>query len=660
MSGAVHVKEILEGYLRSDIRTLESLDGALNETLMNFLRSGAPERQFILEYLQNAIDAGSKNVKIVLDYDNVRILVYNDGTEFNHDDFESFCKIARSRKDPNKMLIGYIGIGAKSAFAIARKLELHSGEYHVTFEESNIPEELSKNYNLKYLWMIVPRTKDECYSSSCRYLMNTASFRTVFVLENLTKDKETLEIIHRTLLDYNYEYFLDARTLLFIPVHNIKVEICIFKNGVEKCLRRIEKFHEKEIQSGIPHLRKVVVKLREILSDREETEDWLIILKEVEVPENIRRDPITAIFKRENVVRRLVGIAFKTENDKLIPTKGVVKFSIFSYMPIREIESGFNYLLHADFLTDPGRGGIIENIAWNEWLRNELVKFLVDDVLEEFKHDDILKYQTMILIPHTSPTDPFIYKLYSEIMKNIKEKDLVMTYDGFKRVTTTTLLPKIVYQVLTDEQLCSLPKDPYVKSIAHRRVYDYIVEMLNLLPQNARNVLLSSYISYMYLGLRKIIEIGDDDTYKGVKSIYQILWQYSKSKDFIKNMIEFIMNDYLEKNAATVYSINKMLSNLMVLSIKGEVKKLKDVSIVPTSKLVAYLAKVLSIDESKLRELLQDIPIIEEDLIGYIVKLCDSMGRAHCWLDTTRYLIVEAFADERFLQNFVSESYNFV
>jgi len=649
MTEAVLVKEISESYLRSNIRTLESLDGALNETLMNFLRSGAPERQFVLEYLQNAIDAGSKNVKIVLDYDNMGILIYNDGVTFSSSDFESFCKIARSRKDPNKMLIGYIGIGAKSAFAIAKKLELHSGEYHVVFEESNIPRELSSRYDLKYLWMIVPQAKNECYSYGCKYLRNAMNFKTIFVLENLMKGKETLDTIHQTLLDHNYEYFLDARTLLFIPVNNIKVEICILKDGVEKCLRSFEKVHEKELQS-MPHLRKAIIRLREVSNGKEVIEDWLLISKEVEVPENVKRDPITAVFKRENVVKRLIAVAFKVKNNnRLMPIKGVVKFSIFSYMPIREVESGLNYILHVDFLTDPGRGGIIENITWNEWLRNELVKFLIDDVLEDFKHDDVLKYQTMILIPHARPTDPFVYKLYDEIVKKINEKDLIMTYNGFQKIRIVTLLPRVVYEVLTEDQLRSLPKDSFVKNVAHREVYNYIVELLDSLPQNTRNELLNLYVR-MYLGLRKIIEIGDDEAQKGVQSIYQALWQYSKTdRNFIKNMIEFMSNEYLEKNTF-VYS-SKILSNLIVLSLRGEIKKLKDVYLVPASKLLAYLAEVLDVEVSKLRELLQDI-LIEENLISYVIKLCDSMGYYHI---DSRNLKVEASADKQFLQTFVSE-----
>ncbi len=225
MEGMAHIEEISKGYLKSDVRTLKSLDGALNETLMNFLRSGVPERQFVLEYLQNAIDAGAKRVKIVLDYDNVRILVYNDGAPFSREDFETFCKIARSRKDPNKMLIGYIGIGAKSAFAIARRLELHSGDYHAVFEESNIPSELSQSIGLKYLWMIIPRAKSECYAKHCEYLEKAKDSKTIFVLEKLLKDRETLDVVYRTLLDSGYEYFLDARTILFIPVDNISVDV---------------------------------------------------------------------------------------------------------------------------------------------------------------------------------------------------------------------------------------------------------------------------------------------------------------------------------------------------------------------------------------------------------------------------------------------------
>jgi len=652
MSGLAHVKEISSSYLKSDARTLESLDGALNETLMSFLRTGVPERQFVLEYIQNAVDAGARRIKIVLDFDRVRILVYNDGAPFSYDDFETFCKIAKSKKNPNKMLIGYIGIGAKSAFAIARKLELHSGNYHVVFEEANIPDSLARGLGLKYLWMIVPKAIDEYYKRGrCDYLQSSGGFNTVFVLKRLVNGKDTLDKVAKVLLDPSNLYFLDSRTLLFVPIKNVEVEVCVFRNGNEVCERRFAKTGVEELGGYVPSVKKCLVELSEKIRNEERKEVWLVISKEIDVPVNVRRDPMTSVFKRDTVVKRLIAIAFRIEKEKLRPIKGVVKFSVFSYMPIREIESGFNYLLHADFLTDPSRGGIIENILWNEWLRKELVKFVTEDVVDEFKHDNRLKYQIAMLLPHISPTDPFIYKLYSDLKQTIIKKEIILTYNGFRRINEVTLLPKIVYDVLNDDELKSIPRDSYVKDIVIKEVYDCIVELINSLPPEASKKLWHDYINTMYLGLRKVVTIGDSNWYKGVRSLYQALLRYSdRNKDFVKRMLKFMIDDPLERKIS-LYSYGDLFGNLIVLSADENVKRLKDVYLIPRSRLIEYLRKKLALEEWKVMQMVNKI-VIDEDLKEYVIELCRAVN--YCSIGS-RYLQSEAEASENFLQSFVKE-----
>ncbi len=204
-----------------------------------------------------------------------------------------------------------------------------------------------EKHNLKYLWIIVPRAINECYKWGCEYIKRSEDFKVVFVLNKLVKGKETLDTIYRVLLDSEYKYYLDARTILFIPTDKIKVTICVQKDGVEKCPREFTKIESQIQQTIIQNGERVIVELREKLNEKENVEKWFVMSKKVMVPEEVRRDPTTAVFKRENVVKRLIAIAFRLEDDKLKPIKGIVKFSVFSYMPLREAESGLNYLLHA-------------------------------------------------------------------------------------------------------------------------------------------------------------------------------------------------------------------------------------------------------------------------------------------------------------------------
>ena len=89
-----HIEEIQRSYIAGDVRLLEALTGAMQIIEKTFTRSG----YFILEFIQNAEDAGARRVRIVLEGDAVKI--FNDGKPFNRDDVEAICSIGRSRKDP--------------------------------------------------------------------------------------------------------------------------------------------------------------------------------------------------------------------------------------------------------------------------------------------------------------------------------------------------------------------------------------------------------------------------------------------------------------------------------------------------------------------------------------------------------------------------------
>ena len=68
-----HIEEIQRSYTVGESRVLDALTGAMQIVEKMFTRSG----HFILEFIQNAEDAGAKRVRIVFE-DGV-IKIFNDG-----------------------------------------------------------------------------------------------------------------------------------------------------------------------------------------------------------------------------------------------------------------------------------------------------------------------------------------------------------------------------------------------------------------------------------------------------------------------------------------------------------------------------------------------------------------------------------------------------
>jgi hypothetical protein len=86
----------------------------------------------VLEFIQNAEDAGARRVKIVLESGAIKI--FNDGKPFTRDDVEAICSIGRSRKDPRKH-IGYLGVGFKAVFLVSSRPHIYSKTYRFKFDK---------------------------------------------------------------------------------------------------------------------------------------------------------------------------------------------------------------------------------------------------------------------------------------------------------------------------------------------------------------------------------------------------------------------------------------------------------------------------------------------------------------------------------------------
>lgn len=114
-----HIERIARARQEGSDELKDSLAGAIERVTMMFPQTG----HFLMEFLQNAHDAGSKSVLVELTLGAVHIA--NDGAPFTEADVESIGRVGRSAKRASDY-IGYLGIGFKSVFLFCDPLTRHS------------------------------------------------------------------------------------------------------------------------------------------------------------------------------------------------------------------------------------------------------------------------------------------------------------------------------------------------------------------------------------------------------------------------------------------------------------------------------------------------------------------------------------------------------
>jgi hypothetical protein len=121
--------------------------------------------------------------------------------------------------------------------------------------------------------------------------------------------------------------------------------------------------------------------------------NWLVFRKDCPVPKDVSEDLITKEWERESVPQRQVVVAFRLDDtDQLIvEEKGTAHIGVFSFLPLKEIPSGLNFLIQADFLTMPGRGELHRDCQWNQWLAKEICKLIIETCIPTFLSHDTWK-----------------------------------------------------------------------------------------------------------------------------------------------------------------------------------------------------------------------------------------------------------------------------
>jgi len=356
MNAKDHIEDIKNRYLNSDKEfVLPSLNRSIDRIEKAFPRYGS----FLMEFIQNADDVGSSSLSIEIEGISVNIL--NDGRVFSRDDVSSICRVGMSSKTP-KDYIGYLGVGFKSVFLISNSPEIYSGEYTFKFDRNYWlaqgfkPEEVP--------WQVIPLWIETLVSLPSPY---KTLFRIPVIDEN---------IIQRLQQETTSEY-ISNRMLLFL--RNLKgIEI---KDNIDGVIRSIKKFLYK--QTGDYEIYQIQ---EHINGDLKSQEYWLVFRSVCDVPPEVKEDKTTKDWERDQVDRREVLVAFRLDEKEnlVIEEQATAHIGVFSFLPLKEVPSGLNFLIQADFLTTPGRSELVRECLWNEWLAKELYNLIIKKSIPAF------------------------------------------------------------------------------------------------------------------------------------------------------------------------------------------------------------------------------------------------------------------------------------
>ncbi|MEO0092378.1 MAG: DUF3883 domain-containing protein [candidate division WOR-3 bacterium] len=357
MTPKEYIEDIKSRQINSDNDfILDSLTGAIDRLQKAFPRYGS----FLMEFVQNADDA--KSTSLTINIGHGRIVISNNGNPFSEEDIKSICKVGRSSKTP-KDYIGYLGVGFKAVFLISECPEIYSGEYKFKFDKNAWDDPFHIPWQVIPLWIDNPQVE------------LSDKYKTIFNLplkgtELIEKLKEEIKPEH-----------LSNRILLFLKNIN-EIEIT---DASQNYKRKVIK--SKLTETSDYEVYQIQEYENELLKNQDR---WVIFRSSCPVPQEVKEDYVTKEWEREKVDNREVMVAFKLDNEDnlAIEKMGTAHIGVFSFLPLKEIPSGLNFLIQADFLTAPGRGELARECLWNNWLAKEIYRLITDKCIPIFlKHD---------------------------------------------------------------------------------------------------------------------------------------------------------------------------------------------------------------------------------------------------------------------------------
>jgi len=333
-------------------------------------------QRFIFELIQNADDAGlNDSNEIHFDFHSNSLIVSHKGKPFDEADIEGIANAGKGTKSSDISKTGYKGIGFKSVFGKSNRVTILSNDYSFRFDRTLI----SQSFNgIKMPWQIIPiwtDTNDFHNDINGSTLKENFNVSTIIELKNSPSLKSEL----KELLS-NGKIFLFLRSI---------AKIFISTNG------KLDYTIEKKIHKIKENYNEV-----KLLKNDNELSSWIVTTFDKILIDNKTQIALKQDEKTPNKLKeaRLTEISFaaKIENGKLKEIHGEESL-IFTYLPTKEINFEFPFLVNGNFLTNASRESIHEDRVWNQWLFHLIGKKIFDwfELLSQSKY----KFQLLHLLP---------------------------------------------------------------------------------------------------------------------------------------------------------------------------------------------------------------------------------------------------------------------
>ncbi|MCD5401571.1 DUF3883 domain-containing protein [candidate division NPL-UPA2 bacterium] len=541
-----YIENIKNRQLNSDKEfILDSLTGAIDRLQKAFPRYGS----FLMEFVQNADDAESKSLTIDILEDTVKIT--NNGKTFSEEDVKSICKVGRSFKTA-KEYIGYLGVGFKAVFLISECPQIYSGGYQFKFDKSAWEDPEHTPWQIIPLWVDTPPG-------------DVIKDKTIFVLPIKT---------HNLLVKLREEVkpeHLNNRILLFLRYIK-EIEI---NDANQHLIRRFMKFEVSKTSDY------EIYQIQEYENGNLKTQDqWLIFRAICNVPLDVKNDYVTKEWERENVKTREVLIAFKLddENNLIKEEKGTAHIGVFSFLPLKEIPSGLNFLLQADLLTSPGRGELARDCLWNNWLADEMYNLIVRKCIPTFlNHNKWKMVFTEILYSLEGGHELFEEHIKEPLNEYLKSNPVLIDENGTpSKAEELISVTEEMRKLLSDEDLKLLYPG---KKIIHSECKPYSNTEIKEAPKDIYSFVISSESEEL---IKQKAKNKDTKWFKKLYSMlvekytrayfYKRYYRYNVEHDDFWNKMHNLYRPIMLTNNYNVARINDCFTNPQKIRIPEQLK----------------------------------------------------------------------------------------
>lgn len=372
------IKELFSQRAKNDLNST-TLANTLNKDLETVFHS---HEKFLLELLQNADDAGSRDSFLDLHFQSKShyLLFSHNGKPFDWNDVQAICdnaqqQLGNKRHDMEKT--GYKGIGFKSVFVIADCVYIISNEYCFRFDKHFLMWQDGETEKRCYPWQIIPIWTERVALPS-------------FVL-----DEGKVHFLFRLKEGVNLENILD--TLRLNPI------VLLFLRRVRTVNMNIKgKVHTIQMRR--------LNAIRYIDINGIKTQ-WLLFEKRIHLPHDIRMK-LEAMGRHEcpEKLKHAIGTSL-TFAVKLSKEQGITQghSQLFCYLPT-DVDCGLSYSVNADFLLSADRMQLLKN-DWNDFLMQAMGYYHVV-WLADIARDPHYAHQTLTLL--TFKLSPGVDKRFAQ------------------------------------------------------------------------------------------------------------------------------------------------------------------------------------------------------------------------------------------------------